>query len=48
MDKVFINELKQIVSSIVREELQKYVITEMAMSLKDYKNRVEALMQQIL
>lgn len=48
MDKVFINELKCVISNVVREELQKYVITEMAMSLKDYKNRVESLMQQIL
>ena len=48
MDKVFINELKQVISSIVREELQNYMITEVAMSLKDYKSRVEALMQQIL
>lgn len=41
-------ELKHIISSIIREELQKYVITEMAMSTKDYKKRVESLMQQIL
>lgn len=36
------------IKSVLREELQKYLITEMAMSLSDYKKRVEALMQQIL
>jgi hypothetical protein len=48
MNEVFLKELKNSISSIVREELQKYLITEMAMSSKDYKKRVESLMQQIL
>ena len=48
MNEVDLRELKLIIGNIVREELQKYVITEMAMSLKDYKNKVESLMQQIL
>lgn len=52
MDKNSINltehELKHMISSIIREELQRYVISEMAMSIKDYKYRVESLMQQIL
>ena len=48
MNETNIYELKHIISSIIREELQKYVITEMAMSIKDYKERVENLMQQIL
>ena len=43
-----IYELRHIISSIIREELQRYVLTEMAMSIKDYKARVESLMQQIL
>ena len=48
MNEVDLKELKLIIGNIVREELQKYVITEMAMSLKDYKQRVENLMPQIL
>lgn len=48
MNEVDLKELKLIIGNIVREELQKYVITEMAMSLKDYKKRVENLMPQIL
>lgn len=45
-------EIKRIVKDVVREALnevlQKYAINEMAMSLSDYKKRVEAHMQQIL
>lgn len=46
------SELKYLITNtvktVLREELQKYLISEMAMSLSDYKKRVESLMQQIL
>lgn len=48
MNEILLKEMQNAISRIIREELQKYVITEMAMPLKDYKSRVEFLMQQIL
>lgn len=48
LNEVMIKELKNTISNIVREELQRYLITEMAVTLKDYRKNVEALMQQIL
>ena len=48
LNEVMIKELKHTISNIVREELQRYLITEMAITLKDYRKNVEALMQQIL
>ena len=48
MNEIFLKEMQNAISRIIREELQKYVITEMAIPLKDYKNKVESLMQQIL
>ena len=34
--------------SVIREELQRYIITEMAMSVKDYRKKVEVLLPQVL
>ena len=48
INEVMLRELKHTISKIVREELQRYLITEMAVSLKDYRKNVESLMQQIL
>lgn len=40
--------VERVCRSVIREELQRYLITEMAMSVKDYRTRVEGLMPQIL
>lgn len=42
------NKIEAILEKVIREELQKYIITEMALSLSDYKKRVEDRIQQIL
>ena len=42
------NKIESILEKVVREELQKYIITEMALSLSDYKKRVEDRLQQVL
>ena len=36
------------IRKIIREEIEKYMLNEMALSLSEYKFRVESIMQQIL
>lgn len=40
--------LETIIREVIREELQRYSLNEMAMSLKDYKRRIEGLLVQIV
>ena len=40
--------LETIIRDVIREELQRYSLNEMAMSLKDYKHRIEGLLVQIV
>ena len=47
-EQIDYNKIERILERVVREELQKYIITEMALSLSDYKKRVEDRLQQIL
>lgn len=42
------SELKYIIKNVLREELQRYVITEMAYPLSTYKEKVENLLPQIV
>lgn len=42
------NELKILIKETVEEILNKYLITEMAVSLSEYKDKAESLMQQII
>ena len=39
---------KRIIRQIIREELQRYLITEMAYSLKEYKEKADNLIPQIV
>lgn len=41
-------KLRYLIKDVLREELRKYVITEMAYDLKQYKNNVDNLIQQII
>lgn len=47
-ESVLRHVIERVCRSVIREELQRYIITEMAMSVKDYKKRVEVLMPQVL
>ena len=40
--------VERVCRSVIREELQRYIITEMAMSVKDYRKKVEVLLPQVL
>lgn len=40
--------VERVCRSVIREELQRYLITEMAYSLKDYKDHVDSLIPQIV
>lgn len=40
--------VERVCRSVIREELQRYLITEMAYSLKDYKDNVDSLIPQIV
>lgn len=40
--------IEKVCRSVIREELQRYLITEMAYSLKDYKDNVDSLIPQIV
>ena len=40
--------IRDVVRDVVREELQRYSLNEMAMSLKDYKCRIEGILVQIV
>ena len=40
--------LETVIRDVVREELQRYSLNEMAMSLKDYKYRIEGILVQIV
>lgn len=40
--------LETIIRDVIREELQRYSLNEMAMSLKDYKRRIEGILVQIV
>ena len=42
------NELKYLIKDIIREELQNYLITEIAYTLKDYKEKTDNLIPQIV
>lgn len=42
------DRLETIIREVIREELQRYSLNEMAMSLKDYKHRIEGLLVQIV
>ena len=42
------SEIREYIKNIIKEEIDKYMLTEMALSLSDYKFRVESIMQQIL
>ena len=48
LNEIMLRDLRNTISNIVREELQRYLITEMAVSLKDYRKNIESLMQQII
>lgn len=41
-------ELKHMIQSVIREELQRYLITEMAYSLKTFKNCADNIIPQIV
>ena len=43
-----ISLIKETIKEVLREEMPKILLTEMAMSLSEYKKRVENLIQQIL
>ena len=43
-----IDDFKFLIRDIIKEELDKYIITEMAYSLSDYKNKVDNLIPQII
>jgi hypothetical protein len=43
-----IDEFKTLIRDIIKEELDKYIITEMAYNLSDYKNKVDNLIPQII
>lgn len=40
--------LETIIRDVIREELQRYSLNEMSMSLKDYKRRIERILLQIV
>ena len=42
------DRLETIIRDVIREELQRYSLNEMAMSLKDYKRRTEGILVQVV
>ena len=45
---VEMDRLETIIREVIREELQRYSLNEMAMSIKDYKRRIEGLLVHIV
>ena len=48
MKNINIDDFKTLIRDIIKEELNKYIISEMAYNLSDYKNKADNLIPQII